>query len=189
MIAYNKGITNNVTNDLYRAQSTNGVLMTIKSWINEYSGEVVDKNIDMQEVKQLYTVRKPIKLMESTDQVKVRLLCLTEGKYTNSPVYRLNVPPSYWYQAMLMIHKANHWGVQRTTEDVRQIFYWDNWRKEVSVFVSDCAGCLHREIIDLKDTIQHENSALFVNQTLCMNLVGPLSLSNNKNKYILTMYI
>ena len=83
MIAYNKGITNNVTNDLYRAQSTNGVLMTIKSWINEYSGEVVDKNIDMQEVKQLYTVRKPIKLMESTDQVKVRLLCLIEGKCTD----------------------------------------------------------------------------------------------------------
>ena len=38
------------------------------------------------EVKQLYAVRKQIKLMESTDQGKVRLLCLIEGKYTNSPV-------------------------------------------------------------------------------------------------------
>ena len=51
---------------------------------------------------------------------------------------------------MLMIHTANHWGVQRTTEELKQKFYWPNWRKEVSVFVSDCAGCLHREIIDLK---------------------------------------
>ena len=78
IIAYNKGIINIDADDLYRAQSTDGVLMTIKSWINEYSGEVDDKNIDMQEisefhskVKQVYTVKKQIKLLESTDQVKV----------------------------------------------------------------------------------------------------------------------
>ena len=113
MIAYNKGIININADDLYKAQSTDGVLMTIKSWINEYSGEVDDKNIDRQEmaelhseVKQLYTVRKQIKLMESRDQVKVRLLCLVEGKYTNSLVYRLIVPPSHRYQAMLMVHTA-----------------------------------------------------------------------------------
>ena len=86
VIAYNKGMINIDTDDLYRAQSTDRALMTIKSWINE----VDDKNINMQEmaelhseVKQLYTVRKQIKLMESTDQVKVRLLCLIEGKCTD----------------------------------------------------------------------------------------------------------
>ena len=97
MIANNKGKIN--IDALYRAQSTDGVMMTIKSWINDYSGEVDDENINVQEmaelhseVKQLYTVRKQIK---STDQLKVRLLCLIEGKYTNSPVYRLIVPPSH----------------------------------------------------------------------------------------------
>ena len=45
----------------------------------------------------MYTVRKQIKLMESTDQVKVRFLCLIEGKYTNFPVYRLIVPLSHRY--------------------------------------------------------------------------------------------
>ena len=41
--------------------------MTIRSWINEYTGEVDDKNINMQEmeelhseVKQLYAIRKQI---------------------------------------------------------------------------------------------------------------------------------
>ena len=94
MIAYNKGMINIDADDLYRAQSTDGVLMRIKSWINEYSGEVDDKNINMHEMaelhlelKPLYTVRKQIRLMESTDQAKVRLLCLIKGKYTNSLVY------------------------------------------------------------------------------------------------------
>ena len=126
--------------------------------------------------------------MESTDQVKVRLLCLIEGKYTNSPVYRLIVPPTHRYQPMLMIHGPNHLGVQWTTEEIRQCFYWPGWRKEVSIFVSDFVGCLRREVIDLKDTIPHKNRALRVNQTLCMDLVGSLTLSNNKNKYILTIF-
>ena len=78
---------------------------------------------------------------------------------------------------LIMIHEPNHWGVQRATEEVRQRFYWSNWRKEVSVFVSDCAGCLHREVIDLKDTLPHDNHALCVNQNLCMDLVGLLPLS------------
>ena len=85
---------------------------------------------------------------------------------------------------MLMTHSANHWGVVRNTEEVKQKFYWPNWRKEVSVFVSECEGCLHRAIIDLKDTVPHKKRALQVNQTLCMDLVGLLPLSNNKNNYI-----
>ena len=60
--------------------------------------------------------------------------------------------------------------------------------KNVSTFVSECAGCLHRESINLKNTIPHDNRALRVNQTLCMDLVGPLPLSSNKNKYILTIF-
>ena len=67
--------------------------MFVRLRINKDTGEVDDKKINMQEmeelhseVKQLYAVRKQIKLMESTEQVKVRLLCLVEGKYTNSPV-------------------------------------------------------------------------------------------------------
>ena len=77
-----------------------------------------------------------------------------------------------------------HWGVQCTTEEVRQHFYWPGWRRDVSTFVADCAGCLHREVIDLKNTVPHNNHALRVNQTLCMDLVGPLPLSSNKNKQV-----
>ena len=53
------------------------------------------------------------------------------------------------------------------------------------MLVSDCAGCLHREVTDLKDTKTYKNR---VNQMLCLDLVHPLPLSNNKNKYILTIF-
>ena len=47
---------------------------------------------------------------------------------------------------------------------------------------------MHRESIDLKGNVPQENRGIRVNQTLCMDLVGPLPLSNNKNKYLLTMF-
>ena len=65
---------------------------------------------------------------------------------------------------MLMVPAPNHWGVQRTTEEVKLKVYLPNLRKEVSMFVSECAGCLHREKIYLKDTVSHENSAQRLNQ-------------------------
>ena len=196
MIANRGGQIEIDAENLGRAQGTDGVLMLVRSWIDENTGEVNDKKINMlgmedvhSEVKEMYAVRKQIKLMEPTEQVKVKLLCLIEGKYTNFPVYRLIFPPTHRFQAMCMVHAANHWGVQRITEEIKQRFYWPGWRKEVSRFVSECPGCLHRELIDLKDcSTPAEIRAIRVNQTLCMDLVGPLPLSNNKNKYILTLF-
>ena len=45
ILANNKGMIQNDAENLYRAQSTDGVLMTIMSWINEYTGEVDNKTL------------------------------------------------------------------------------------------------------------------------------------------------
>ena len=83
-----------------------------------------------------------------------------------------------------MVHNPMHWGVQRTTEVVRKVFNWLNWRKDVSVFVTECAVCLHRENINLKDTLHYENHAFNVNEVLCMDLVGLLPLSKIKINFV-----
>ena len=60
MIIYNKGIINIDADDLYRAQSTDGVLLKIRWWINEYSGENDDKNMSMEEMDELHSEVKPL---------------------------------------------------------------------------------------------------------------------------------
>jgi len=40
----------------------------------------------------------------------------------------------------------------------------------------------------LKNVEPHENRATNVNEVLCIDLLGPISISKNKNKYILTMF-
>ena len=88
---------------------------------------------------------------------------------------------------MLAVHVQEHWGVQRTLQQVQKYFYWPGWRNDTSIFVTECAGCLHRENINLKDVVPHEDRAKNVNDVLCIDLVGPISLSANKNKYILSL--
>ena len=60
------------------------------------------------------------------------------------------------------------------------------WRKDPSQFVTE-AGCLHREEINLKQVEPFKNRAKNVNDVLCMDLVGPLTISLNENKYIFMM--
>ena len=57
----------------------------------------------------------------------------------------------------------------------------------MSIFVTEIAGCLHREEINLKNVKPIEDRANNVNDVLCMDLVGPLTLFSDKNKYILTL--
>ena len=72
-------------------------------------------------------------------------------------------------------------------QEVKLVFYWPGWRYDTSRFVTECAGCLHREQVNLKQVLPFEDHAQNVNDVLCMDLVGPLTVLSNKNKYILTM--
>ena len=50
-------------------------------------------------------------------------------------------------QAILAVHSQEHWGVQWILQQVQEVFYWHGWRKDTALFVTECAGCLHREEI------------------------------------------
>jgi hypothetical protein len=181
-------------NDLEKAQIDDGALNLVRSWFNEKTGKIDDKKIDTEEfeglhndVVQLYKVRKQLRLTKKSSTNQAELIYLLEDEFEAEPRHRIVIPPSHRYQALLAVHAHEHWGVQRTMQQVRLVFYWPGWRKDTSIFVTECAGCLHREEINLKNVEPFENLAKNVNDVLCMDLVGPLTLSPEKNKYILTL--
>ena len=142
--------------DLEKAQAEDGALQLVRSWFNETTGKIGDKKIDTSEfeglhsdVIQLYKVRSQLRLSDKSSTGDVRLVYLLEDEFEPEPRNRLVIPPSHHYQAMTAVHAVQHWGVQRTTQQVKQVFYWPGWRKDTSIFVTECAGCLHREQINL----------------------------------------
>ena len=68
---------------------------------------------------------------------KAMLIYLLEAE----PMMRIVVPPSHRYQALLAVFAHGHWRVQHTMQQVKKIFYWPGWRKDMSFFVTECACC------------------------------------------------
>ena len=140
--------------DLEKAQKDDGRLNMVRSWFNQSTGKIEDKNIDTSEfdsvhedVLQLYKVRKQLRLTDSKTTSSTRLIYLLEDKFESDPKMRIVIPLSHRNQAVLAVHVREHWGVQRTMQQVQKVFYWPGWRKDTSLFFTECAGCLHREQI------------------------------------------
>jgi len=116
-----------------------------------------------------------------------RLIYLLDNEFDSNPLMRIVVPPSHRYQALLAVHVHEHWGVQNTKQQVKEFFFWPGWRADVPVFVTECPGCLHREEVNLKQVDPYDGRSINVNEVVCIDLVGPITISNNKNKYILSI--
>ena len=81
----------------------------------------------------------------------------------------------------------NTGGVQQTTQQLKEHFYWPDWRADTAIFVTECPGCLHREEVNLKQVDPHDGRSISVIKVVCIDLVGPITMSSNKNKYILSI--
>jgi len=180
--------------DLEKAQNEDSALLLVKSWFNSDTGKIDERKIDTSnfedvhdDVLQLYKVRKQLRLTDESTTGSARLVYLLEDEFGLNPKMRVVIPPSHRYQALLAVHVREHWGVQRTTQQVKEHFFWPGWRADTAQFVTECPGCLHREQVNLKQVDPFDGRVLNVNEVLCVDLVGPITISGNKNKYILTL--
>ena len=99
---------------------------------------------------QLYKVRKQLRLTKKSTTNEAELVYLLEDEFEAEPQHRIVIPPLHRYQALLVLHAHEHWGVKCTIQQVKQMFYWPGWRKDTSIIVTECAGCLQRGEINLK---------------------------------------
>ena len=117
--------------DLQKVQDEDSALQMVKSWFNLNTGKIDENKIDTSvfdtvhdDVLQLYKGRKPIRLTDATVTNTARLIFLIENEFDSNPHMRIVFPPSHRYQALLAVHVQEHWGVQRTTQQVKEYFFW-----------------------------------------------------------------
>ena len=147
----------------------------VKSWFNLETGKINTSIFDKvhDDVLQLYRVRKQLRLTDANTTNSTRLVYLLENEFDSNPRMRIVIPPSHRYQALLAVHVCEHWGVQQTTQQVKERFFWPGWRADKAIFVTECPGCLHREEVNLKQVDPHVGRAINVNEVICIDLVGP----------------
>lgn len=84
---------------------------------------------------------------------------------------------------------SGHSGYHRTLNRIKQFYKWKNMKKDVKLFCKNCELCQKNKLVRKKHRspmeITSTSSKPF--ERIALDIVGPLTLSESGNKYILTL--
>ena len=117
-------------------------------------------------------------------------LCRAFETGNNEKILQQIVPPSMTHEILSACHSsstAGHLGFAKTSDKVKQIFYWPGLQEDTKLFVSRCPKCQKRSGPPKKynhSLVEWEASYLF--HHIRIDVMGPLPLSNG-SKHILVI--
>jgi len=86
-------------------------------------------------------------------------------------------------------HERGHFGVQALTESMQERYYWPAMVQDIQSFVADCIHCNCRKSQGVPDRPPMKKMiSLGPSECWAMDVVGPLPITTQGNRYILTMY-
>lgn len=85
--------------------------------------------------------------------------------------------------------QGGHFGFHKVYNKIKQQYYWTNMKQDIKTFIQNCKSCQenklirkkHKEPMVITDT---PNQAF---EKVSLDIVGPLSITESGNKYILTI--
>ena len=88
----------------------------------------------------------------------ILLAILSETKQGEEPLKnekfettKIIVPVSHRTAVIAMAHSKVHWGMTKTAEAIADNFAWEKMREDVKKFILQCATCLEKQGINLKE--------------------------------------
>jgi transposase InsO family protein len=104
---------------------------------------------------------------------------------------RLVLPKSLIDIALYLCHddkSVAHAGFLKTLFKARKLFYWPNMVTDIKQYVTNCLLCQKRKPgLKNKSALGKFPQIVRPNNTLGCDLIGPMSTTENGNKYVLTM--
>ena len=110
---------------------------------------------------------------------------------TGKKVYQICVPDKlqkvvhHWSHAH---PTSGHFGIKATLLRCVERFYYPGMRKDSETRVKACPECLAKiRNVKIRDAIHHPRKTGYVGELVFVDLVGPLPVSQDQHKYILTI--
>lgn len=84
---------------------------------------------------------------------------------------------------------SGHTGFHKTYKKIKANYQWDTMKKDIKEFIKKCESCQKNKINRKKNIKPMEITSTSTKafQKIALDIVGPLPLSENGNKYILTL--
>ena len=97
------------------------------------------------------------------------------------------MPVSQRTTVISMAHSKAHWGITKTVEAIADNFVWEKMREDVKKFVLQCATCLEKQGVNLKEGAHMPRVSHDQGEIVYIDLVGPISEKISSFKYLLAM--
>lgn len=82
---------------------------------------------------------------------------------------------------------AGHRGVNQTMFKIKQVFYWENMNRDINNYIQSCKICQKNKVSRVnKVPMKITSTASRPFEKVFLDIVGPLPVSYNDNRYILT---
>jgi hypothetical protein len=109
------------------------------------------------------------------------------SKNENLEAVKIIVPVSQRTAVITMAHSKAHWGVTKTVGAIVDHFTWEKMREDVKKFVLQCAICLEKQGVNLKEGAHMPRVSHEQGEIVYLDLIGPVSEKISSFKYLLTM--
>jgi hypothetical protein len=172
--------------EVQRSQDEDADISVIKKWIRD------GPRPSRQMVSGYGTVVHSLwaqwdRLIHSTSGVLYRRWT-EEGRLVK---YQLVTPRAFREEIMKALHDSvtgGHLGMFKTSEKLRERFYWPGWQTDVELWCRQCAGCAARKPPAAKPRAPMVIRASgYPLQRIAIDLLGPLPRTESGNKYIIVI--
>ena len=122
--------------------------------------------------------------------VEENILYLKASNSYEKTRYRTCLPKSYTVLAMKLAHDlptSGHPGVNGTIERLKRFAYWPTLNKDVKEYVKRCRVCLKTKSCSNRAPILRNPEVQRPWDRLNLDLIGPLPISTDGNKFILSV--
>ncbi|KAL4100717.1 hypothetical protein QTP88_020751 [Uroleucon formosanum] len=169
----------------WQSVTYNNVFHTLINLKNVCSSEGItnlalsEMSYDLEQL-QWHEIRTMLRYIFKDSQVKI--LIFIDDEYSNAE--KLRIIEEFHNSPM-----GGHQGVSRTIKRVKQHYTWKGLKKNVQAYIASCSSCQKNKS---NNTTTHQPMVITTTaskpfERIYLDIVGPLTVSEKQNSYILTI--
>ena len=173
--------------NIVREQKDDSILREVRKWIKKNKLPTKQEIRDQPEELKVY--HQNFEVLKVEKDVLYRMKTCNDE--TGKVVHQICVPESLREVVHGWSHahpSAGHFGIRATLQRIAERFYYPGMKKDSETRVKACPECLAKiKRAKIRDATHQPRRTGYVGEILFVDLVGPMPVTQDQNKYILTI--
>lgn len=196
-VRYRSGRTHTNADALSRRPPTEPIISVVQHELGKDLGDLRSAQLADPDLAPIITALSSHSALPSNIAPSLKHVYLCDGllcrnfRQSSSSTTRIQfiLPASLKKKVLEQLHDhSGHLGIRKTTENIKQRFYWPGYESDIEMYVKECRQCQQR---NPQQPRQHAPlgtiTASYPFEKVSWDIMGPLPTTSAGNKYILVV--